>query len=172
MIGSLLLSLAALLVVAKLGGALAERLGQPAVLGELVAGIVLGALPVAGVHVFESVARDPVVGALAELGILLLLFEVGLSTRLADLMQVGVSALLVACIGVAVPMLLGWLAARWLLPGAHPYVPLFLGATLTATSVGITARVLKDLGRVELRRGASSWGRPSSMTCSACSSSL
>ncbi len=153
MISSILLALIAILVAAKLGGALAERLGQPAVLGELLAGIAMGALPIAGVHQLEFVAHDRTVEALAQLGVILLLFEVGLSTRLADLLEVGLSAFLVATIGVIVPMILGWLAGRWLLPGAHPFVPLFLGATLCATSVGITARVLKDMNRVGTAEG-------------------
>ncbi len=148
MINHLLVALVALLAAAKLGGALAERLGQPAVLGELLAGIALGVLPALGVGGLAFVAHDGTVEALAELGVILLLFEVGLSTRLADLLEVGVSALLVATIGVAVPMALGWAVGLWLLPGRHPYVPLFLGATLCATSVGITARVLRDMGRV------------------------
>jgi Kef-type K+ transport system membrane component KefB len=153
MIGSLLVALIALLVAAKLGGALAEWLGQPAVLGELLAGIGIAALPLAGVHGLEYVAHDHTVEALAELGVILLLFEVGLSTRLADLLKVGLSAFLVASIGVVVPMVLGWAAGKWLLPGSHPYVPIFLGATLCATSVGITARVLKDLRRIATSEG-------------------
>lgn len=147
-IGHLLLALVALLAAAKLGGALAERIGQPAVLGELVAGIAMAALPLLGIEGLAYVARDPVVEALAELGVILLLFEVGLETRLANLVRVGASAFLVATVGVAAPMALGWLVGRWLLPGSHPYLPAFLGATLCATSVGITARVLRDLGRV------------------------
>jgi Kef-type K+ transport system membrane component KefB len=153
MIGSLLVALIALLVAAKLGGALAERLGQPAVLGELLAGIALGALPLVGFHGLEYVKHDRTVVMLAEIGVILLLFEVGLSTRLAELLRVGVSAFLVASIGVVVPMVLGGLAGRWLLPDAHPYVAVFLGATLCATSVGITARVLQDLGRVSTPEG-------------------
>jgi Kef-type K+ transport system membrane component KefB len=153
MIGSLLIALIALLVAAKLGGALAEWLGQPAVLGELLAGIGIAALPFAGVHELEYVAHDHTVEALAELGVILLLFEVGLSTRLADLLKVGLSAFLVATVGVVVPMILGWAAGAWLLPGSHPFVPIFLGATLCATSVGITARVLQDLGRVATPEG-------------------
>jgi Kef-type K+ transport system membrane component KefB len=153
MIAQLLVALIALLAAAKLGGALAERLGQPAVLGELLAGVLLGALPLAGVTGLAYVAHDGVVEALAELGVILLLFEVGLSTRLADLMRVGLSAFLVALIGVIVPMILGYLVGAWLLPGRHPYVPLFLGATLCATSVGITARVLKDMGKVQTAEG-------------------
>jgi Kef-type K+ transport system membrane component KefB len=153
MIGPLLVALIALLVAAKLGGALAEWLGQPAVLGELLAGIGIAALPLAGVHELEYVAHDHTVESLAELGVILLLFEVGLSTRLADLVKVGLSAFLVASIGVIAPMILGWAVGKWLLPGSHPYVPIFLGATLCATSVGITARVLKDLGRVATAEG-------------------
>ncbi|HET9555335.1 MAG TPA: cation:proton antiporter [Anaeromyxobacteraceae bacterium] len=148
MITSLLVALVVLLSAAKLGGHVAERIGQPAVLGELLAGIALGALPLAGLHGLDVIKADGVVDALAELGVILLLFEVGLSTRLADMMKVGVSALLVACIGVAVPMALGWAVGAWLLPGAHPLAHLFLGASLSATSVGITARVLRDLGRI------------------------
>ncbi len=153
MIAHVLIALIALLVAAKVGGGVAERFGQPAVLGELLAGIAVGALPLAGVRSLAFVARDDVVAMLAELGVILLLFEVGLSTRLADLVKVGLSAFLVATIGVIVPMVLGWLAGRWLLPGSHPYVPLFLGATLCATSVGITARVLRDMNRVQTAEG-------------------
>ena len=153
MVEHLLIALIALLGAAKLGGAAAERIGQPAVLGELLAGIALGALPLLGLDVFAFIGHDQVVDALADLGVILLLFEVGLSTRLADLMKVGLSAFLVAAIGVIVPMALGYLVGVWLLPGSHPYVPLFLGATLSATSVGITARVLQDMGRVQTVEG-------------------
>jgi Kef-type K+ transport system membrane component KefB len=153
MIDGLLVALIALLVASKLGGAVAERLGQPPVLGELLAGIAIGALPLLGFGGLDHVVHDRVVEALAELGVILLLFEVGLSTRLADLLKVGLSAFLVATIGVIVPMALGYLVGLWLLPGRHPYVPLFLGATLSATSVGITARVLNDMGRVQTPEG-------------------
>ncbi|BDG10399.1 cation:proton antiporter [Anaeromyxobacter paludicola] len=146
--GPVLLALVVLLAAARVGGSAAERFRQPAVLGELAAGILLGALPLAGLHGLEYAARDEVVGAIAELGVIFLLFEVGLSTRLADLLKVGPSALLVAVVGMAVPMALGYGAGQLLLPGRHPFVSLFLGATLCATSVGITARVLKDMGRV------------------------
>jgi Kef-type K+ transport system membrane component KefB len=153
MIVDLLLSLVIILAAAKLGGHAAERLGQPAVLGELLAGILLGALPLLGVHGLDAVKDDHVVEALAELGVIILLFEVGLSTRLADLMKVGLSAFLVACIGVVVPMALGWGVGRWLLPDAHPVAHLFLGASLTATSVGLTARVLRDLSALASLEG-------------------
>jgi Kef-type K+ transport system membrane component KefB len=153
MIAPLLTALILLLVAARAGGALAERLGQPAVLGELAAGIGLGALPLAGVGALAWIPHDHVVEALAELGVVLLLFEVGLSTRLADLVKVGTSALLVASVGVIVPMFLGWGVGVWLLPGAHPIAHWFLGASLSATSVGITARVLRDMGAVGSAEG-------------------
>ena len=153
MLAHVLVSLVLLLVAARAGGALAERLGQPAVLGELLAGVTLGALPLAGIGGLSWVARDGVVEALAEIGVILLLFEVGLSTRLADLVKVGLSAFLVACVGVIVPMLLGYAVGTWLLPGAHPVAHAFLGAALSATSVGITARVLRDLGKVKSNEG-------------------
>jgi Kef-type K+ transport system membrane component KefB len=153
MVAHVLVALVLLLVAARAGGALAERLGQPAVLGELLAGIALGALPLLGRDALSWIPHDRVVESLAELGVILLLFEVGLSTRLADLVKVGLSAFLVACIGVVVPMVLGWGIGAWLLPRAHPIAHWFLGASLSATSVGITARVLRDLGKVKSAEG-------------------
>ena len=137
----MLLTLAVILVVAKLGGHLAQRVGQPAVLGELVGGVVLGNLGLAGW------AADPSIAMLAELGVLLLLFEVGLESTVGDMLKVGVTALIVAVTGVLLPFALGWGAGHLLLPGHSVYVHVFLGAALSATSVGITARVLQDLGR-------------------------
>jgi Kef-type K+ transport system membrane component KefB len=152
-IAHLLVEIIVLLLAAKAGGLLVERFGQPAVLGELGAGILIGALPLLGYSGLAGLATDHVIEALAELGVILLLFEVGLSTRLADLMKVGFSALLVACVGVIVPMALGYGVGVWLLPGASPVAHLFLGAALSATSVGITARVLRDMGKVQSAEG-------------------
>jgi len=145
-VARLAIALAVLLVAAKLFGHLATRIGQPAVLGELVAGVVLGN---AGIAWLDGLKADPTLDALARLGALVLLFGVGLESSLAQLIKVGASALLVAALGVAGPFALGWLVSAWLLPTASPYVHAFLGATLCATSVGITARVLKDLGRLQ-----------------------
>ncbi len=153
MVEHLLIALVVLLVGAKLGGALAERFGQPAVLGELLAGVLIGALPLVGFGQLSFIATNDVVDALADLGVILLLFEVGLSTRLADLMKVGLSAFLVATVGVVAPMILGYFVGVWLLPDASSYVHVFLGATLSATSVGITARVLQDMGKVKTSEG-------------------
>jgi Kef-type K+ transport system membrane component KefB len=141
------LSLAVILLAAKLGGDLATRAGQPAVLGELLAGVVLGNLTLAGISVFEPLESDLYLDMFARIGVLILLFEVGLESTLADMLRVGTSALLVACLGVAAPFALGWAVGAWLLPSAGAFVHAFLGATLAATSVGITARVLQDLGR-------------------------
>jgi Kef-type K+ transport system membrane component KefB len=145
-VAPLVLSLAALLVSAKVGGEIATRLRQPAVLGELIAGIVLGNLTGIGIHTFERLKTEPTLSLLAALGVLLLLFEVGLESTVAQLLKVGMSALLVAVLGVISPFLLGWMIGAWLLPEAGPYVHAFLGAPLCATSVGITARVFQDLG--------------------------
>ena len=138
--------LAVLLLAAKLGGELAIRAGQPAVLGELIVGIVLGNLSFGGVAPFHSLAESEKIEVIAGIGALILLFEVGLESTVDEMLQIGLTSLLVAVLGVAVPFALGWGVGRLLLPGSSAYVHAFLGATLTATSVGITARVLKDLG--------------------------
>jgi Kef-type K+ transport system membrane component KefB len=144
-VASVALRLALILIAAKFGGDLATRIGQPAVLGELVIGIVLGNLTLVGMTGLEPIEQDMFVDLLARLGALILLFEVGLESTVGQILEVGGSALLVATLGVAAPFALGWLVGIWLLPDEGAYVHAFLGATLSATSVGITARVLKDL---------------------------
>lgn len=134
--------LIAILVGAKLFGELAERIGQPAVLGELVAGVVLGASVLGLV--------DPtveVVHLLAEIGVVILLFEIGLETDLKKLLQVGGASLTTAVVGVVLPFAGGYYVAALL--GLDTMVAVVCGAALTATSVGITARVLSDLGRLQ-----------------------
>jgi Kef-type K+ transport system membrane component KefB len=146
-VAPVVLALAIILVAAKLGGDLATRMGQPAVLGELVMGVLLGNLTLVGLGGLEWLKTDAGVDLLARLGVLILLFEVGLESTVGQMMQVGRTALVVAVVGVAAPFALGWWVGIWLLPETSGYVHAFLGATLCATSVGITARVLKDLGR-------------------------
>jgi Kef-type K+ transport system membrane component KefB len=146
-VATLVLSLALVLVAARLGGELAVRIGQPEVLGELLVGVVLGNLTLVGFSGFESLEKDPTLDMLARIGVLLLLFEVGLESTVAQMIKVGASSLLVALLGVAAPFGLGWMVGIWLMPESGAYVHAFLGAMLTATSVGITARVLRDLGR-------------------------
>jgi Kef-type K+ transport system membrane component KefB len=146
--GPLLFVLAVLVVGAKLGGVLVARLGQPSVLGELLFGMVLA--NVAPFFGFGSgidfVSSNPTLRFLAEVGVLILLFDVGLESDLRAFGRVGASAILVAIIGVVVPFTFGWLTAAWFLPDAPALAHVFIGAALTATSVGITVRVLKDLG--------------------------
>ena len=146
-VASVVLSLAVILLAAKLGGDLAMRIGQPSVLGELVCGVILGNLSLVGISGLEYITQDDAVDMLARLGALLLLFEVGLESTVAQMLKVGLSSFVVASLGVMAPFALGWGVGAWLLPQSSSYVHAFLGATLTATSVGITARVLKDLKR-------------------------
>jgi Kef-type K+ transport system membrane component KefB len=137
-----LLLLIAILVSAKVLGELAEKIGQPAVLGELVAGVVLGQ------SVFGLV--DPsveIVHLLAEVGVILLLFQIGLETNLGQLLQVGTASTAVAAVGVALPFVAGFYVCQAL--GLELLPSLVASAALTATSVGITARVLSDLGRLK-----------------------
>jgi Kef-type K+ transport system membrane component KefB len=89
------------------------------------------------------------IGLLAEVGAVVLLFEVGLESTLREMLRVGMRSLVVAVLGVLAPWVLGFLVGRLLLPDHSVYVHVFLGATLTATSVGITARVLRDLGQAQ-----------------------
>ena len=140
------LALAVVLGAAKLGADVAVRLGQAAVLGELVAGVLLGNLDLVGIRLFEGLASDPAVDLLARLGVILLLFEVGLESTVRQMLSVGWSALLVATLGVVTPMALGFAVGEWLMPGGGLVSHAFIGATLSATSVGITARVMQDLG--------------------------
>lgn len=146
-VASLALWLVVILVAAKLGGDLAARVGQPAVLGELLIGVALGNLALTGFGGLEAIKTDSFVDMFARVGVLVLLFEVGLESTVGQMLKVGGSALVVAVLGVVVPFGLGWGVGAWLLPSHSSYVHAFIGATLTATSVGITARVLKDLKR-------------------------
>ena len=146
-----LIGLAAMLLVAKLGGELFERLKQPAVLGELIGGIIIGNLVLFGFTAAEPLKTDAVIAALAQLGVILLLFEVGLESNIGEMLEVGWSSLFVAVAGVAAPFFLGWGVSAYFLPGESRLVHIFIGSVLCATSVGITARVLKDLGKLGLR---------------------
>ncbi len=150
-VAQVLLALTVILATAKIAGHISVRLGQPAVLGELIAGVVLGNVTLAGIDAFHSIAENPTIDILARLGVVILLFEVGLESTVRDMFRVGLPSLLVAMLGVVTPFALGWAVSAWLLPDKGPYVHAFLGATLTATSVGITARVLQDLGRSRSR---------------------
>ncbi len=148
-----LLSIAIILLAAKIfGGGVVERFGQPAVLGELIIGVILGNLIFLHIDFFEAVKENPIITFLAELGVIILLFQVGLESNLTTMRQVGARAGLVAIVGVVVPFVLGtYIVGPLLLPGLASTTYMFLGAALTATSVGITARVFRDLGRLQDR---------------------
>jgi Na+:H+ antiporter len=148
---AVLIGVAIMLLVAKLGGELFERLKQPAVLGELLAGILLGNLVIFGFYRAESLKTNETIAALAELGVIILLFEVGLESDLREMMEVGWSSLLVAVLGVIAPFFLGWAVSAYFIPEEPRLAHIFIGATLCATSVGITARVFKDLGKLATR---------------------
>lgn len=170
-VAPILLALLVILAVAKLGSEIFERLGQPAVLGELLGGVLLGNLvlfnpawdffePLRVANIQEHWAV--VIDSLARLGVIILLFEVGLESTVKGMMQVGASSLLVAVLGVIAPFILGF-GVSWLFIKELPtelaaivptefslnYVHMFIGAVLCATSVGITARVFKDLGKLQ-----------------------
>ena len=140
-----LFALIIVIIAAKFGGHLASTLKQPEVLGELVVGLVLGNLALVGIHYFDFLKDDKVIEVLSELGVILLLFEVGLETKIQEMSKVGVSAFCVALLGVIAPFILGYYVAAYFVPDESFLAHVFAGATLTATSVGITVRVLKDL---------------------------
>jgi Kef-type K+ transport system membrane component KefB len=172
-VAPVLLALIIILALAKIGSEVFERLGQPAVLGELLAGVLLGNLILLNPewNFFEPLRAHVmqenwavVIDSLARLGVIILLFEVGLESTVQGMMKVGASSLFVAVLGVVVPFILGF-GVSWLFIKELPaelaaivpaefslnYVHMFIGAVLCATSVGITARVFKDLGKLQTK---------------------
>ena len=146
-----LLGLAIILFLAKVAGEICVRLKQPPVLGELIVGILLGTLILSGVHRLDFLKTDSVISSLAQLGIIILLFEVGLETDLQEMRKIGLSAFVVAIIGVVLTILLGYIAASYFLPTLSIWGKIFIGATLCGTSVAITVRVLKDIEKVDTK---------------------
>ena len=149
----ILAGLVLILIGARLGGALFARFGQSPVLGELLAGIVIGNLGLLGYHGFEPLRDLDAVELLAQIGVLFLLFSVGIESDARKMLAVGASAFVVAALGVIAPMILGYFCSRAFFPDHHPLAHWFVGATLCATSVGITARVLADLKRAGSTEG-------------------
>jgi Kef-type K+ transport system membrane component KefB len=142
----LLLVIAAVLVTARLFGAAAVKLGQQAILAELIAGVVLGA-SVLGV----LDPAEPVIHTLAELGLLILLFEIGLETDLRRLGSIAGTATIVAVSGVILSFLLGYFALKAI--GVAQMGAIVCATALTATSVGVSTRVLADLRRLDSIEG-------------------
>ncbi|OGB90791.1 hypothetical protein A2625_07095 [candidate division WOR-1 bacterium RIFCSPHIGHO2_01_FULL_53_15] len=140
-ITQVLLTLFYILVAAKIGGELAERIKQPAVLGELIAGVIVGS------SVLGLVRESGFINILAQIGAIVLLFEAGITSDYESFMKVKLWAFIVACVGVAVPFILGYVVSHYF--GLGVIESIFVGATLTATSVGITVRVFQDLGKAK-----------------------
>lgn len=141
-----LATLVAIIIATKLAGALVQRVGQPTVLGELLAGVILGTSLLGIVQ-----PGDEVISTLAELGVLILLFEIGLHTELAALGRVWRAAGSVGTVGVVLPFAGGYAVA--VLLGLTTLQAIVCGAALTATSIGISARVLADLGQLQTPEG-------------------
>src|SRR5437667_5461872 len=125
-VASVVIPLAVILVAAKLGGHFALLIDQPAVLGELLVGVILGNAYLVGIPWFHTYADNPAIEVLAQLGVLILLFEVGLESTVRDMMRVGFSSLLVAVLGVIAPFALGWMVAALVLPEHGPYAHAFV----------------------------------------------
>lgn len=178
-LAAVLLSLVVIYLASKVGGEISNRFGLPPVLGELVSGVVVG-VSVLHLLVFPEggadgsnliitflqgtadltpeaaagvlAAQSEVVSVLAELGVIILLFEIGLESNLKDLMAVGIQASVVAVVGVVVPFTAGTVGLMTLF-GIDALPAIFAGAALTATSIGITSKVLSELGRLNSREG-------------------
>jgi len=140
------LILVGILLTARLFGEFASRLQIPPVIGELLAGIVLGP------SVLGWIEPSEIIRLLAEIGIIMLLFEVGLDTNVRRLVSTGKKSLIVAFLGFILPFILGFAICHWLL-GVALLPAMFIGGTLTATSIGITIRVLTDLNRQKAIEG-------------------
>ncbi len=143
---NLLLALAAVILGTKLLGEVAQRFGRPAVLGEVVAGVLLGT---SALGVYDP--GDPVLSSLAQIGVLVLMFQIGLATDLGSLRRSAGPAMMVAVTGVALPFAASLLVVRAF--GFPPLAAVVAAAAMTPTSVGISARVLSDLGRLRSREG-------------------
>jgi len=145
----ILLWLVIILVAAKIGGEIFEKIKQPAVLGELLAGILIGNLSYfTGIDFFKPIAHDPYIDILSRIGVVILLFEVGLESNLGEMMKVGWTSFWVATVGVIAPFILGYFVSLYFYPSGGTNLHVFIGAILCATSVGITARVFKDLKKI------------------------
>ncbi|MET0232227.1 MAG: cation:proton antiporter, partial [Rhodanobacteraceae bacterium] len=148
---AILLSLFVIFVAAQIGAEIAQRIRLPGVVGEIVAGCVIGPSALGWIGA-DTIASGTPLDVLAEIGVVLLLFSVGLETRLDDLKKVGRTAFLVGVLGVVIPFALGSLWAHGV--GYEWTKSLFVAAAFVATSAGITARVLQELGalsRIESR---------------------
>ncbi|NJR31756.1 MAG: cation:proton antiporter [Chamaesiphon sp. CSU_1_12] len=179
-LSGVLLTLVTIFIASKIGSEVAKRLDFPPVLGELVAGVIVGIsalhlviFPESGLTAADSLlmtalqalnqlspegteivfeSQSEVLSVLAELGVIILLFEIGLESDLRQLKEVGIQAIVVACVGVAVPFAAGT-AGLMLVFHVAAIPAIFAGAALTATSIGITSKVLSELGQLKSKEG-------------------
>lgn len=155
-IAQVILTLAIVFILAKTMSRIIARFGVPGLIGEIVLGVVLANLVIGDFNVAESLHLGEggdcaeILEVFSELGVIFLLFTVGLETRVKDLTSVGKTALLVALIGVVVPFLVGYAYVMFAYDGDF-YHSMFMGAAMVATSVGITARVIKDMGLMDVK---------------------
>jgi len=140
-------AVAIVIAAARAGGLVATRLRQPPVLGELAAGLVIGSLSLFGVHGLEFLKTDSWVDAVSRVAVIVLMFQASLESTVGEMKKLGAAALLVAVCGIGGSFVAAWIVSHLLLMSAAGFVQTFVAASLTATSVGITARVLRDLGR-------------------------
>lgn len=140
-----------ILIASKVGGELFVRMNQPEILGQFAFGVLLGNLSFVGATFMQGFVTDEALILAAEIGIILLVFEIGLEANINELMAIGSSALLAAVLGSVAPMILGFGVSMWFLPEAAWYVHTLVGATLAASSVTVTARVLTDMGKTDTK---------------------
>jgi len=139
-------AVAIVIMAGQAGGFVASALRQPRVLGELAAGLLLGNLVLAGVHGLEFLKTDPAVDAVSRVAVIVLMFQASLESTVDEMKKLGAAAFLIAACGVAGSFIATFAVSRVLLASASGFAQLFVAASLTATSVGITARVFGDLG--------------------------
>jgi Kef-type K+ transport system membrane component KefB len=168
----ILIHLSIILIAAKIGAEIFELLKQPSVLGELIFGMILGNLGLIfpDYHLFDALRMEHltenyaiVIDIFARIGIILLLFEVGLESTVADMRKVGISSTIVAFLGVIAPFILGFFVSYFFIKQVPEAIlkispnfnliniHVFIGAILCATSVGITARVFQDLNKIQTK---------------------
>ncbi len=155
-IAQVLLTLAIVFILAKSMSRVVSKFGAPGLIGEIVLGVILANLVLGDFNIAEALdIRDgdetkDVLELFSELGVVFLLFTVGLETRVKDLTSVGKAAVLVAVMGVIVPFIVGYAYVMLFYDGEF-YHSMFMGAAMVATSVGITARVIKDMGLMDVK---------------------
>ena len=146
-----IVALAVVVAAARAGGAAAARLRQPRVLGELFVGLILGNLVLAGVSVVDYLKSDALLDVVSRIAVIVLLFQASLESTVGEMKKLGVPAILIAACGIAGSFVAAWGITQWLLPSVSPFSRIFVGASLTATSVGVTARTFRDLGHARSR---------------------